>query len=141
MTASKTEVKQQEPRLAIDLAVATLLLCAIAYLWRTALTPDGVAYFENAQLLARGHFAEAVQGYWSPGYSLLLVPVAWIAGENRDVFLAIAHVVQALLCALALRLVVVAVEKRVPAQARYAVFWACAWVLLATLVAISKGNE
>ena len=121
------------PRLAIDFAVATLLLCVIAYFSRTALTPDGVAYFENAELIARGRIAEAVQGYWSPGYSLALVPVAWIAGDNRDLFLTLAHVAQALLCVVALWLAVVVARKRVPPQARRAVFWGCAWVLLVWL--------
>jgi hypothetical protein len=133
MAESQTTSQTDEPRLAIDFAVATLLLCVIAFFSRTALTPDGVAYFENAELIARGHVAEAIQGYWSPGYSLMLVPVAWIAGDNRDLFLTLAHVAQALLCVVALWLAVVVARKRVPPQARRAVFWGCAWVLLVWL--------
>src|SRR6185437_1412622 len=126
MAERQTTSLPYEPRLAIDFAVATLVLCVIAYLSRTALTPDGVAYFENAELFARGHIAEAVQGYWSPGYSLALVPVAWIAGANRDLFLTLAHVAQALLCVVALWLAVVVARRRLPPPARRAVFWGCA---------------
>lgn len=133
MAESQTTPQTSDPRLAIDFAVATLLLCVIAYLSRSSLTPDGVAYFENADLIARGRIAEAVQGYWSPGYSLMLVPVAWIAGDNRDLFLTLAHVAQALLCVAALWLAVVVARKMVPPQARRPVFWGCAWVLLVWL--------
>jgi len=118
------------PRLLIDGAIAALLLCAIAFFVRAAIQPDSVAYFENAELFARGRWTEALQGYWSPGYSLLLVPAMWLAGDDRVTFLAIAHFVQVLLGIAAIGLAMVAVRKRVPGAAQRAVFWGCAWVIL-----------
>ena len=97
---------------------------------RTTLTPDGVAYFENAERFARGQWSEAIQGYWSPGYSLLLVPVVWLASEDRALFLSLAHLLQALLAIAALWLSVLSVRARVPALAQRAVFWGCAWIEL-----------
>ncbi|MCX5764809.1 MAG: hypothetical protein NTU67_09355, partial [Gemmatimonadetes bacterium] len=119
-----------QPRLLIDAAIAAFILLFIAYYARTTLTPDGVAYFENAELFARGQWSEAIQGYWSPGYSLLLVPVVWLAGEDRALFLSVAHLLQALLAIAALWLSVLSVRARVPALAQRAVFWGCAWIEL-----------
>lgn len=119
-----------QPRLLIDAAIAAFILLFIAYYARTTLTPDGVAYFENAELFARGQWSEAIQGYWSPGYSLLLVPVVWMAGEDRALFLSVAHLLQALLAIAALWLSVLSVRARVPALAQRAVFWGCAWIEL-----------
>lgn len=118
------------PRLWLDAVGAALLLCAIAFFARTTLTPDGVAYFENAELFARGRWSEAIQGYWSPGYSLLLVPVVWATGDDRVLFLTIAHVVQALLGIVTLQLAMRAVQARVPRPVQRAVYWGCAWVIL-----------
>ena len=120
----------EQPRLLIDAAIAVFILLFIAYYARTTLTPDGVAYFENAELFARGQWSEAIQGYWSPGYSLLLVPVVWLAGEDRALFLSVAHLLQALLAIAALWLSVLSVRARVPALAQRAVFWGCAWIEL-----------
>ena len=128
--AAAKPAQTEPPRLWIDAAVAALVLAVVAYLARAAVTPDGVAYFENAELFARGHGWEAIQGYWSPGYSWLLMPVVWIARDDRALFLALAHLVQALLGGVALWLSVAAVRKHVPAMAQRAVFWACAWIIV-----------
>jgi len=117
-------------RLWIDACIATVVAIAIGWIARHALTPDGVAYFENAELLARGHFREALQGYWSPGYSIVLVPVSWVAGNDRGLFLALAHVLQAVACIAGLWLAAVVIERRTPAAVQRFVFWACAWVML-----------
>lgn len=128
---SATENTRPVPqRLRIDACVATVVAIAIGYIARHALTPDGVAYFENAELLARGHFREALQGYWSPGYSIVLVPISWIAGSDRVLFLTLAHVLQAAACITALWLAAIAVERRAPVPVQRAAFWACAWVML-----------
>jgi hypothetical protein len=118
------------PNLLLDAVGAAIFLCVIAFVARTALTPDGVAYFENAELFAHGQWREAIQGYWSPGYSLMLVPVVWMAGDDRALFVTVAHVVQALLGVAALGLAMRAVRARVPAAAQRAVFWGCAWIIL-----------
>lgn len=89
-----------------------------------------MAYLENAELFAHGRWAEAFQGYWSPGYSLLLVPAVWFTGDDRAALLAVAHLVQALLGLAALRLAIVAVQARAPATVQRAVFWGCAWVIV-----------
>lgn len=128
--ARRATLEVAPPRLLMDGAIAALLLCGIAFFARAAIQPDSVAYFENAELFAGGRWAEALQGYWSPGYSLLLVPAMWLAGDDRVTFLAIAHLVQALLGIAALWLAMVAVRKRVPPAAQRAVFWGCAWVIL-----------
>ncbi len=107
-----------------------LVLCVFAYVARPAILPDSVAYFENAELFAAGRWTEALQGYWSPGYSLLLVPAAWIAGGDRATLLLIAHLVQAVLGIGALALAMMAVRKRVPPIAQRVVYWGCAWVIL-----------
>lgn len=117
-------------RLRIDACMATVVAIAIGYISRHALTPDGVAYFENAELLARGHFHEALQGYWSPGYSIVLVPISWIAGNDRGLFLVLAHALQAATCIGALWLAAIVAERRTPPPVQRVVFWACAWVLL-----------
>lgn len=118
------------PRLLFDGAAAAALLCSFGYQTRNALTPDGVAYLENAELFAAGGWAEALQGYWSPGYSLLLAPVAWLAGGDRGKLLLFAHVAQVILGLAALWLAAAAVRRRVPTHAQRVVYWGCAWIIL-----------
>ena len=119
-----------EPRLLRDAAAAAGLLCAFGFLTRHDLTPDGVAYLENAELFATGGWTEALQGYWSPGYSLLLAPAARLVGGDRARLLLIAHVVQVILGVMALWLAASAVRRRVPAHAQRVVYWGCAWIIL-----------
>jgi hypothetical protein len=118
------------PRLLLDVLCAALVLCDLAIFMRTALTPDAVSYLENAERFAAGAWSEALQGYWSPGYSLLLAPLAWLTGGNRDLFLLLAHAVQAALGLVALWLAASVVHRRVPAHARRVVFWGCAWIIV-----------
>ena len=114
----------------MDGAVAALLLAAFGFAMRGTITPDGVPYLENAELFAQGRFADAIQGYWSPGYSLMLAPAAWLASGNRAVLLLIAHAVQVGLGVTALWLAMIAVRRRVPVHTQRVVFWGCAWVIL-----------
>ncbi|MDP1889835.1 MAG: hypothetical protein Q8K55_02995 [Gemmatimonadaceae bacterium] len=118
------------PRLLFDGAAAAALLCAFGLHTRNALTPDGVAYLENAELFATGGWAEALQGYWSPGYSLLLAPAAWLAGGDRGLLLLIAHIVQLFLGLAALWMAAAAVQRRAPPHAQRVVYWGCAWIIL-----------
>jgi len=50
-----------------------------AWHWRYSMNPDGVSYLDIAQAYARGDWQGAVNAYWSPLYSWLLVPVVLIA--------------------------------------------------------------
>ena len=118
------------PRLAIDAWTAALAVTAFGYAVAASLTPDGVAYLENAELIAAGLGWQALQGYWSPGYSLLLVPAVWIADGNRSGLLALAHCVQIGLALSAVWLATIAVRRRVPPAAQRAVFWLCMWVVI-----------
>lgn len=118
------------PRLAADMMVAALILAAFGFAMRGALTPDGVAYLENAELFAQGRFADAIQGYWSPGYSLILAPAAWLASGDRAMLLLLAHAVQSALGVAALWLAILTIRHRVPAHAQRVVFWASAWVIM-----------
>jgi hypothetical protein len=48
----------------------------LAFRYRYAITPDATAYIDIARDYASGHWADAVNGLWSPLYSLLLaVPI------------------------------------------------------------------
>ncbi|MBI2407400.1 MAG: hypothetical protein HYV19_03755 [Gemmatimonadetes bacterium] len=118
------------PRLAIDALLATLVVVVFGYVVAGALTPDGVAYLENAELIAAGRTWQALQGYWSPGYSLLMVPAVWMARGDRSTLLALAHGVQIALALTAIWLGVAVVRRRVPVAAQRAVFWTCLWVVL-----------
>lgn len=60
------------------------LLIAVVYTWmalhhlpahRYQINPDGVGYISVAQKYLDGHFADAVNAYWSPLFSWLLVPL------------------------------------------------------------------
>jgi hypothetical protein len=60
------------------------VLIATAYVWfaihflnghRYQINPDGVGYLSVAQHYLAGHFFDAINAYWSPLYSWLLVPL------------------------------------------------------------------
>ncbi|HEV7300212.1 MAG TPA: hypothetical protein VGN72_12655 [Tepidisphaeraceae bacterium] len=72
------------------LAIAGPVLVAVAYLWfalhyigafRYQMNPDGVGYLSVAHQYATGRFADAVNAYWSPLYSWLLVPFLLVRVE------------------------------------------------------------
>lgn len=84
-------------------AVATLVYLALAYVHGRLLTfqinPDGVAYLQVARYYARGDLALAVNSYWGPMLSWLLVPAVRLgidAGVAVKVLLAALGVVFAL---------------------------------------------
>jgi len=49
--------------------------------YRGQMNPDGVSYLTIARQYLAGHFADAVNAYWSPLYSWLLVPLLWAGIE------------------------------------------------------------
>ncbi|CAN5589643.1 hypothetical protein BH10PLA1_BH10PLA1_18050 [soil metagenome] len=49
--------------------------------YRGQMNPDGVSYLTIARQYLAGHFADAVNAYWSPLYSWLLVPLLWMGIE------------------------------------------------------------
>lgn len=51
------------------------LAAASAWMSRYAMNPDGVGYLRTAEYYARGDWALAINGYWSPLLSWLLVPL------------------------------------------------------------------
>lgn len=112
-----------------------LLLAAIAAVvigWqsRGGLTPDGVAYLENAERFASGAWRSALQGYWSPGLSLLLVPVVWLTAPDRAALLTGAHVVQAALLGVALVRAWRIVRRRVAPSLQVPLFAIAAYILV-----------
>ncbi|HSE61058.1 MAG TPA: hypothetical protein VLA88_02045 [Candidatus Saccharimonadales bacterium] len=50
----------------------------LIWLYRHQINPDGVAYISIAQKYAHGQFGDALNGYWGPLLSWLLVPFAWL---------------------------------------------------------------
>ncbi len=46
--------------------------------YRYPLNPDGISYLTIAQKYASGNFREAINGYWGPLLSWLLVPFVWL---------------------------------------------------------------
>lgn len=50
--------------------------------YRGQMNPDGVSYLTIARQYLRGHFADAVNGYWSPLYSWLLALLMAIGVES-----------------------------------------------------------
>lgn len=83
-----------EARWATALAVGVYLVAAFLIAWRLRLrlSPDGVAYLQVAQHYANGNFDLAVNSWWAPMLSWLLVPFIWlkipatIAVRMMDVF-------------------------------------------------------
>lgn len=81
---------------AVMLAVGLPLICTVL---SYQLNPDATSYFSIAEKYARGDFREAVNGYWGPMLSLLLVPFVWaganmiIAGKTLALLVAIGIVI------------------------------------------------
>ena len=118
------------PRLILDVVVAGILLGFMAFEARASLNPDGVAYLELSAAVVRGDWSTFVQGYWSPGYPLVLAPVvAWLQ-RDRYVLLLAVHLIQAVIGGGALALSVLAVRRRIPSALQRAAFWVAAWSIL-----------
>jgi hypothetical protein len=67
-----------------------LVLCIAAYIvagglllpyYRYQINPDGISYISIAQQYLRGDFTDAINGYWGPMLSWLLVPLLFLGVE------------------------------------------------------------
>jgi hypothetical protein len=55
--------------------IGTLLICT----WfRYQINPDATSYFTIAYKYAHGDFRHAINGYWGPAFSALLIPAVWL---------------------------------------------------------------
>ena len=98
----------------------------LAYLSRDAICPDAVAYFQTARHWAAGRLDLAVNGWFSPLLSWLLVPAVWIGAEPLHVARALGVVWGLLFAAGTVRLA------RAMGGGRFAV-WAYAAALVLSL--------
>jgi 4-amino-4-deoxy-L-arabinose transferase-like glycosyltransferase len=55
-----------------------LISFTFAWLFRNQINPDGVSYIQAARHYANFEFKIAINGYWSPLLSWLLVPAIWL---------------------------------------------------------------
>jgi len=60
---------------ALFFGLAAVFICTW---YRYELNPDATAYIGIAQKYAHGDFKHAINGYWGPLLSLLLVPFIWL---------------------------------------------------------------
>lgn len=60
------------------LALYLLLIAAFFPLFRYLLTPDLISYISIAQHYAHGYWSEAINTYWGPLMSWLMVPLLWM---------------------------------------------------------------
>lgn len=74
---------RQSRRLRLWVPLALLLLGGLVLLphYRNAIHVDGLAYLRVAEEYAAGDLARAVNAYWGPLYSWLLVPFLWAGVE------------------------------------------------------------
>lgn len=68
-------------RLAIVLVIYTILGASLVGYYRYQINPDGISYISIAQKYLAGDFAGAVNGYWGPIYSWLLMPFLYFGVE------------------------------------------------------------
>jgi hypothetical protein len=68
------------------LAVTSAVGLALAWINRNQINPDGVAYIQIARHFAHLQIREAVNGYWSPLLSWLLVPFLWLHADPLFAF-------------------------------------------------------
>ncbi len=70
-----------DSRLAIILIVYTVLGTSLIGYYRYQINPDGISYISVAQKYLNGDFSNAVNGYWGPLLSWLLVPFLYFGLE------------------------------------------------------------
>jgi hypothetical protein len=78
---------------------------------RYDLNPDGISYIELARAVATGGPHAAVNGYWSPGYPLLIAPVVALVRSGWSVLIPLLHAVNVVLCSLAVVLYVAVLQR------------------------------
>lgn len=102
-------VLEGTPRLSF-IAFSTIIIGFIVFafvtiqLYRFSLNPDAVSYFEIAKKYSHGHISEAVNGYWSPLISWLLVPFVWLGVDLQFAYRILA-VLSSLLALVAIRMI------------------------------------
>lgn len=80
-----TAYARKEWPIALLCAVFVIITGIVACLWVPhQINPDATAYFTIAQKYARFDIIEALNSYWGPLYSWLLVPAVWL-GIGLDV--------------------------------------------------------
>lgn len=70
----------------LPLILVAFVGIGLAWLYRHQINPDGVSYIVIAQDYASMHIREAVNGYWSPLLSWLLVPFLWLGIDPQFAF-------------------------------------------------------
>lgn len=75
--------------LGVAFAVSVSLIVITAYHERYALGSDGISYISIAEQYVRGELATAVNGYWSPAVSWILVPFIKLGIDAQLAFVAI----------------------------------------------------
>jgi hypothetical protein len=77
------KIQERKPRDFVILAMLIYLIIGVCLLkyYRYRINPDGVSYISVAQKYAAGNFKQAVNGYWSPLFCWLLVPLLAIRIE------------------------------------------------------------
>ena len=91
--------KAHWPVIALCVAMLAVGLPLIFTLFSYQLNPDATSYFSIAEKYARGDIRSALNGYWGPVLSLLLVPFVWagvpliIAGKSLALVVAVAILV------------------------------------------------
>src|SRR5688572_27014932 len=62
----------------IALSALFFISSMVLFQWFTfSINPDATSYFSIAREYASGNIADAINGYWGPLFSLLLVPAVW----------------------------------------------------------------
>lgn len=64
-----------------------------AYSFRYSISPDGISYLDVASAYARGDWATAINGYWSPAYSWILAVALKLFHSNGPTELVALHFV------------------------------------------------
>lgn len=77
--------------------IALLLGAASAWLARHGNNPGGISYLDIADAYMRGDFANAINGFWSPLYSLLLGPALVVFRPGPYYEASVAHLVNFLI--------------------------------------------
>src|SRR6188474_2036492 len=65
-------VERRLPVAAVVWTIAILLGCIQAFASRFYMNADGISYLNLSDIIARGDWGSAVNGYWSPLYPFLL---------------------------------------------------------------------
>lgn len=62
----------------ISIAVVAIVGLWLAYVFRNQINPDGISYIQVARSWAAFDIKQAINGYWAPLLSWLLVPALWL---------------------------------------------------------------